>query len=241
MDKVKTTCVYCGTGCQLYLKVKDGKIIDTKPVRDGFNPGLGKLCIKGWNIHEFIHHPDRLKDPMIRKDGSLVKVSWDEAINYIAENFKKIMNENPGNKRVLGCLSSAKCTNEENYVMQKFCRTVFKSNNVDHCARLCHSSTVAGLAAAFGSGAMTNSIDEIADADVIFVTGSNTNEQHPLIGKRILTALSKGAKLIVADPRTIPLSELATDHAGIEINQRPGTDVALMNGMMNVIINENLK
>ena len=240
MEKVKTTCVYCGTGCQIYLKVQDGKIVDTKPVRDGFNPGLGKLCIKGWNVHEFIHHPDRLTEPMIRKNGTLVEVSWDEVINYIAENFKKIMEENPGNKKVLGFLSSAKCTNEENYVMQKFARTVFKTNNVDHCARLCHSSTVAGLAAAFGSGAMTNSIDEIADADVIFITGSNTNEQHPLIGKRILTALSKGAKLVVADPRTIPLSELATDHDGIEINQRPGTDVALMNGMMNVIINENL-
>ena len=110
MEKVKTTCVYCGTGCQVYLKVQDGKIVDTKPVRDGFNPGLGKLCIKGWNVHEFIHHPDRLTEPMIRKNGTLVEVSWDEAINYIAENFKKIMEENPGNKRVLGCLSSAKCT-----------------------------------------------------------------------------------------------------------------------------------
>ena len=119
------------------------------------------------------------------------------------------MDENPGNNRVLACLSSAKCSNEENYAMQKFSRTVFKTNSVDHCARLCHSSTVAGLAAAFGSGAMTNSIDEIADADVIYITGSNTNEQHPLIGKRILTALHKGAKLVVADPRTIPLSELA--------------------------------
>ncbi|MBN1802074.1 MAG: formate dehydrogenase subunit alpha [Candidatus Lokiarchaeota archaeon] len=240
MEKVKTTCVYCGTGCQVYLKVKDGKIIDTKPVRDGFNPGLGKLCIKGWNLHEFIHHPDRLTEPMIRKNGVLEKVSWDEAINYIADKFKQIMKENPGDKRVIGCLSSAKCTNEENYVLQKFTRAVLKTNNVDHCARLCHASTVAGLAAAFGSGAMTNSIDEIADADVIYITGSNTNEQHPLIGKRILEALHKGAKLIVADPRTIPLSELATDHDGIQMNQRPGTDVALMNGMMNVIINENL-
>ncbi len=238
--KVKTTCVYCGTGCQLYLKVKDGKVIDTKPVRDAFNIGEGKLCIKGWNVHEFIHHQDRLTDPMIRKNGKLEKVSWDEAIKYVADNFTRILKENPGNKRVLGCFSSAKCTNEENYAMQKFCRTVFKSNDIDHCARLCHASTVAGLAASFGSGAMTNSIDEIADADVIFIIGSNTNEQHPLIGRRILMALHKGAKLVVADPRTIPLSELAVDHDGIAMNHRPGTDVALMTGMMNVIINENL-
>lgn len=240
MKKIKTTCVYCGTGCQVYLKVKDGKIVDTKPVRDGFNPGHGKLCIKGWNLHEFIHHPDRLTTPMIRKNGRLEKVSWEEAINYIASKFKEIMDSNPSNHRVIGCLSSAKCTNEENYVMQKFVRAVLKTNNVDHCARLCHASTVAGLGAAFGSGAMTNSIDEIADSDVIYITGSNTNEQHPLIGARILEALHKGAKLVVADPRTIPLCELATDHGGIELNQRPGTDVALMNGMMNVIIRENL-
>jgi len=234
--------VYCGTGCQLYLFVNDeGKVVDTRPVMPPeFSPGGGKLCIKGWNVHEFIQHPDRLTDPMIRKDGKLEKVSWEEAIKYVADNFKKIMAENPGNNRVLGCFSSAKCTNEENYAMQKFCRAVLKSNNVDHCARLCHASTVAGLASTFGSGAMTNSIDEIADAEVILITGSNTNEQHPLIGRRILEALHKGGKLIVVDPRTIPLSELAEEHGGIVMHQRPGTDVAWMNAVMNVIINENL-
>nr|MDO8083974.1 formate dehydrogenase subunit alpha [Candidatus Sigynarchaeum springense] len=242
MKRVKTTCVYCGTGCQLYLFVNDeGKVVDTRPVMPPeFSPGGGKLCIKGWNVHEFIQHPDRLTDPMIRKDGKLEKVSWEEAIKYVADNFKKIMAENPGNNRVLGCFSSAKCTNEENYAMQKFCRAVLKSNNVDHCARLCHASTVAGLASTFGSGAMTNSIDEIADAEVILITGSNTNEQHPLIGRRILEALHKGGKLIVVDPRTIPLSELAEEHGGIVMHQRPGTDVAWMNAVMNVIINENL-
>ena len=242
MEKVKTTCVYCGTGCQLWLKTKDGKVVDTKPVMPPeFNPGKGKLCIKGWNVHEFINHPDRLTDPLIKnKQGSWKKVSWDEAIDFIASHFKGIMNENPGNKRMMGCLSSAKCTNEENYVMQKFARAVLKTNNIDHCARLCHSSTVVGLGAAFGSGAMTNSIDEIVDAKVIFIIGSNTNEQHPLIGARILEALKKGAKLIVADPRTIPLSELAEDNNGIALNHLPGTDVALLNGIMNVIISEKL-
>ncbi len=245
MRKVKTTCVYCGTGCQLWLKVDDnGKVVDTKPVMPPeFNPGGGKLCIKGWNIHEFIHHPDRLTDPMIRKGGKggeLVKVSWDEAIKYVADNFKKIMADNPGNKRILGCFSSAKCTNEENYAMQKFCRAVFKSNNVDHCARLCHSSTVAGLAASFGSGAMTNSIDEIGNAEVVLITGTNTTEQHPLIGRRILESLHKGGKLIVVDPRTIPLAELAEEHGGLVMNQRPGTDVAWMNALMHILIKEDL-
>ncbi len=242
MNKTKTTCVYCGTGCQLWLKSINGKVVDTKPVMPpAFNPGRGKLCIKGWNVHEFINHPDRLTDPMIKNsNGQWEKVSWEKAIDYISDKLKKIIIESKGNKKAIGCLSSAKCTNEENYVMQKFTRAVLKTNNVDHCARLCHSSTVVGLGASFGSGAMTNSIDEIVDAQVIFVIGSNTNEQHPLIGTRILEALKKGAKLIVADPRTIPLSELAEDNNGIAMNHHPGTDVALLNGIMNVIIQENL-
>jgi len=206
-----------------------------------FNPGRGKLCIKGWNVHEFINHPDRLTEPMIKNnEGHLEVVNWDTAIEFIADKFKKIKEENNGNKKIIGFLSSAKCTNEENYVMQKFARAVLKTNNVDHCARLCHSSTVVGLGASFGSGAMTNSIDEIVDAEVIFVIGSNTNEQHPLIGARILEALKKGAKLIVADPRVIPLAELAEDNSGIVMNHHPGTDVALLNGIMNVIIQEKL-
>lgn len=242
MEKVKTTCVYCGTGCQLWLKTRDGKVVDTKPVMPPeFSPGKGKLCIKGWHVHEFINHPDRLTDPLIKNEnGKWEKVSWDDALNYITEHFKQVMSENPDNRRIIGCFSSAKCTNEENYVMQKFARAVLKTNNVDHCARLCHSSTVVGLGASFGSGAMTNSIDEIPDAEIIFIIGSNTNEQHPLIGTRVLEALKKGAKLIVADPRTIPLSELAEDNGGIALQHRPGTDVALLNGIMNVIINEKL-
>lgn len=241
MERVKTTCVYCGTGCQIWLKVKDGKVFGAVPVMPpAFNPGHGKLCIKGWAVHEFINSPERLMDPLIKKNGKFEKVSWDEAIKYIADKFTQIMKENPGDHRALACLSSAKCTNEENFVMQKFARSVFKTNSVDHCARLCHSSTVVGLASTFGSGAMTNSIDEIQDADVIYITGSNTNEQHPLIGRQILIALDKGATLIVADPRIIPLSELAEEHEGIAMTQRPGTDVALINGMMKVIIDNDL-
>jgi formate dehydrogenase alpha subunit len=135
-------------------------------------------------------------------------------------------------------LSSAKCTNEENYLLMKFSRAVLGTNNVDHCARLCHSATVAGLAQAFGSGAMTNSIEEIANTSVIYLTGSNTTENHPIIALEIKKAVIKnGAKLIVADPREIELVKYAT----LWLRQRPGTDVALFNGLMNVIINEGLE
>ncbi|MDD5082561.1 MAG: formate dehydrogenase subunit alpha, partial [Dehalococcoidales bacterium] len=133
-------------------------------------------------------------------------------------------------------LSSAKCTNEENYLLQKFARAVIGTNNIDHCARLCHASTVVGLSQSFGSGAMTNSIGEVGNAEVIFVIGSNTTEQHPLIGDQIMKAVNKGAKLIVCDPRQIQLTKFAT----LYLSQRPGTDVALLNGMMNVIIAEDL-
>jgi formate dehydrogenase alpha subunit len=133
-------------------------------------------------------------------------------------------------------ISSAKSTNEENYLMMKFARAVIGTNNIDHCARLCHSSTVGGLAAAFGSGAMTNSINEIVNARVLFVIGSNTTEQHPMIAMHMLDAVDKGAILIVADPRRTQIAEFAHIH----LRHRPGTDVALLNGIMNVIIKEGL-
>lgn len=235
VKRVKTVCPYCGTGCTFYLKVHDGKITKTIPYKGG--AGQGKLCIKGHSAHEFIHSDKRLTKPMIRdrKEGPLREASWDEALDLVVKKLKEISNEYGSN--ALGFLSSAKCTNEANYVMQKLARAVWKTNNVDHCARLCHASTVAGLVASFGSGAMTNSIDELEHSDVIFITGSNTTEQHPLIGNRILRNIrQKGGKLIVADPRLIDLAKLAD----VFIQQRPGTDVAMLNGMMNIIINENL-
>ncbi len=133
-------------------------------------------------------------------------------------------------------LGSAKCTNEDNFVLMKFARAVIGTNNVDHCARLCHSSTVGGLAAAFGSGAMTNSIDEIKDARVIFVIGSNTTEQHPMIGMHMLEAKDRGAIIIVADPRRTQIAQFSHLH----MRHKSGTDVALLNAMMNVIITEGL-
>ncbi len=234
MEKVITTCPYCGSGCSYFLCVEDGKVIGVAPNR--VHPiSKGRLCVKGWNAHEFVHHPGRLTKPLIRKGGNLVEASWDEALDMVANRLKGIKEKSGSDS--IGVLSSAKCTNEENFVMMKFARAVIGTNNVDHCARLCHASTVAGLARAFGSGAMTNSIDELEHADVILVTGSNTIEQHPLIAVRILKAVrDHGAKLILVDPRSIQLSKFAVIHA----KHKPGTDVAWINGVMNVIINEGL-
>ena len=233
-SKTETICVYCGCGCGLVLGANDGKVVRITPSRT--NPvAKGNLCVKGRFLYDFIDHPDRLKTPLIKENGRFRQTGWDEALDLVARKFGELKKKY-GSDALAG-LSSAKCTNEENFVFQKFVRAVFGTNNVDHCARLCHSSTVAGLARAFGSGAMTNSIDELLDSDCILITGSNTSEAHPIIALRIKDAVTKnGAKLIVCDPRKIDLTRIANLHLG----QKPGTDVALFNGMMNVIIEEGL-
>ena len=233
--KVKTTCNYCGCGCNFDFNIKEGKVVKVTSNSESVVNGIN-LCVKGRFGYDYIHRNDRLTSPLIRKNGKLEKASWGEAYQLISDKFNEIKKEN-GNDS-LAVLSSAKCTNEENYLLMKFSRAVLGTNNVDHCARLCHSATVAGLAQAFGSGAMTNSIKEIADASAIYLTGSNTTENHPIIALEIKKAVTKnGAKLIVADPREIELVKYAT----LWLRQRPGTDVALFNGLMNVIISEGLE
>jgi formate dehydrogenase alpha subunit len=224
---VLTVCPYCGCGCNFYLQVLDGELVGILPCKSHL-VSQGKLCIKGWNASDFIVSKDRLTKPLMKKNGKFVEISWDEALKVVTEKLKQYSPD------AVAVLSSAKCTNEENYLMMKFARAVLKTNSVDHCARLCHASTVVGLGKTFGSGAMTNSIGELEDADCIFVIGSNTTEQHPLIARYIMRAREKGTKLIVADPRLIPLTQFADYH----LRQRPGTDVALLNGFMNVILKE---
>ena len=227
---VPTTCPYCGTGCGLNLVVKDKKVVGVAPWHR--NPvNEGKLCPKGNYAYEFINSPDRLTTPLIKKDGKFVEAGWDEAYNLIVSKFKSYKPEE------MACLASARVSNEENYLMQKFARAVLKTPHIDHCARLCHSSTVAGLAAVFGSGAMTNSIIDIGESKCVFVIGSNTLEQHPLIGRRIMIAKKNGAKVIVADPRLTPTAKLAD----LYLPFYSGTDVALMNGMMQHIIKNGLE
>ena len=232
--KVKTTCNYCGVGCNFDFNIKDGKVVKVTSNPESVVNGIN-LCVKGRFGYDYIHHKDRLTAPLIRKNRKLKKASWEEAYQLISSKFTQIKKES-GNDS-LAVLSSAKCTNEENYLLMKFSRAVLGTNNVDHCARLCHSATVAGLAQAFGSGAMTNSIKEIANASVICLIGSNTTENHPVIGN-LLKRIAKynGVKLIVVDPREIELTKYAT----IWLRQKSGTDVAWINGLMNVIINEGL-
>jgi len=229
-DNVPTVCPYCGAGCRLYLQILDQEIIGVLPVKS-HAVSQGKLCIKGWNAQEFVPHKDRLLKPLIKRNGRFEEASWDEALEIVAKRLKDYPPE------AVAVLSSAKCTNEENFLMQKFARVVLGTNNVDHCARLCHASTVVGLVKSFGSGAMTNSIPELENSKCILVIGSNTAEQHPLVARYIMRAKEKGATLIVADPRKITLTHFADFH----LPQRPGTDVALLNGLMNVIISEGLE
>ncbi|PIP16238.1 MAG: formate dehydrogenase subunit alpha [bacterium (Candidatus Ratteibacteria) CG23_combo_of_CG06-09_8_20_14_all_48_7] len=234
MRRVLTTCIYCGCGCGLYL-LSDGKRLTGSYPSRNHPVSKGALCVKGWNCYEFSNDLNRLTTPLIKKNGKFLSVTWGEALALIGEKFKRYQTKCGPDS--LAFLSSAKATNEENYLMMKLARGVFRTNNVDHCARLCHASTVAGLAATFGSGAMTNSINEFEDAEVILVTGSDTTSQHPLIGSRIIQAVNdRKAKLILVDPRAIELTKYAVIHAQPKI----GTDVAWINGLINVIIAEGL-
>ena len=230
--RVRTVCSYCGVGCQLDLLVAGGRVVGALPADGPSN--RGRLCVKGRFAHSFIGHPDRLTSPLVRRDGRLVEATWDEALDLVAGRFRAAL-DRLGPHGVAG-LASARCTNEENYLFQKLFRAVAGTNQVDHCARLCHASTVAGLAATLGSGAMTNSIDEIDVQDAIFVTGSNTTETHPVIGTRIKRAARRGARLIVADPRRIELAE----EAEVFLPLKPGTNVALYNALACAILEEGL-
>ncbi|MBN1323978.1 MAG: formate dehydrogenase subunit alpha [Methanotrichaceae archaeon] len=228
-ETTTTVCPFCGVGCQIDVGVNDGRIVRTRG-RRGDTPNNGQLCVKGRFGLEFAESPERLKTPLIRRNGALVPGTWEEALSLIAEKLSGYRGDR------FAMLSSAKCTNEENYLAQKFCRLTMNSPHIDHCARLCHASTVAALATAFGSGAMTNSIEELSDAGCILVIGSNTSEQHPVIALKIKEAKRKGAKIIVANPRWIDLCKIAD----VWLRQRPGTDVALIHALCRVILDEGL-
>jgi len=232
--RTRTTCPYCGVGCQIDLNVNKNSIVRvTSPV--GVVPNDGNLCVKGRFAMDFVASDKRLTTPLIKRNGELAEATWDEAVELVVGRLSEIKAAHGANS--IGGLSSAKCTNEDNYVFQKLIRAAIGTNNVDHCARLCHASTVAGLARAFGSGAMTNSIDEFRGAGCIFIIGSNTTEAHPVIGLEVKKAVvENGAKLVVADPREIDIVRFAAMYMA----QKPGTDVALINAMMQVIIAEGL-
>ncbi len=225
LSEVTTICPYCGTGCSLNLVVRDGRVIGTSPYfRSPVNGG--RLCPKGTYCHQFIHHAERLKKPLIRKGDIFYETDWDVAFEYMVSRLGKHLPEE------MAVLTSARCSNEDNYIAMKFARGVLKTRHVDHCARLCHSSTMAGLLHAFGNGSMTNSIPDIGAADCILCLGSNTFEQHPLVGRQIIRARQRGATLIYADPRYTPTAI----QADIFLQYYSGSDVLILNAIMGEII-----
>ncbi|MBY5991493.1 formate dehydrogenase subunit alpha [Ferrimonas balearica] len=229
--KVNTVCTYCGVGCGITLHVDEAKNavvkvtgVEGSPVNDGM------LCVKGRFGFDFIGSDERLTQPLVRRDGQLQPASWEEAIALVAERLGAIKATHGAD--ALGGFSSAKTTNEDNYLFQKFVRVVLGTNNVDHCARLCHATTVTGLEPAVGSGAMTNDIPSIAQSDLILVIGSDTSNAHPIIASHLKQAVKQGARLVVIDPRKIDLAF----HANLYLSQRPGTDVMLLNAVMQQIL-----
>ncbi|MBI4217145.1 MAG: formate dehydrogenase subunit alpha [Chloroflexi bacterium] len=229
--QVVTTCPYCGVGCQLRLFIKDDKIQRVKGEPNA-PANMGRLCVKGKFGLDFIQSPERLTTPLIKKDGQFVAATWEEALSLIAQKLAPYKGIDQ-----FAAISSAKCTNEENYLMMKFARAVMGTNNVDHCARLCHSSSVTGLGAVFGSAAMTNTNQGMLQSACFLVIGSNTTATHPVIGMKVRQAVKGGAKLIVADPREIPLCR----DASIWLRQRPGSDVALLTGLARAIVDQGLE
>lgn len=229
---VKTTCGYCGVGCQINFEVKDNVIVESHPIL--VKPNVGLLCVKGKFGFSYVNHPDRLTHPLIKENGVFRKATWDEALSLIAKKLEETKNRYGG--EAIGAFSSGKCTNEENYLFQKFFRGVMKTNNIDHCSRLCHSSSSAALGKTLGYGAMSNSVHEGFESKVVLISGENLRETHPVLGAKVKHSVQNGAKLIVIDIRDIDLSEIAD----IFLKINPGTDIALINAMVNVIISENL-
>jgi formate dehydrogenase alpha subunit len=243
--KVRTTCPYCGVGCQIELNIKDERIISVG-APESAAPNFGRLCAKGRYGTDFTHHSSRLKSPLIRKDidkdvrvpvglEGFREASWDEALDLAAARLAETYKKSGGD--AFGAFCCAKASNEDNYIFQKFVRSTLKTNNIDHCARLCHAASVAGLQKALGSSAMSNSIAEMKDLEVFIVTGSNTTETHPVISTFLREAVVKnGAKLIVIDPRKTEMTNFAVLH----LQHKPGTDVALFQAMAYVILDEKL-
>ncbi len=242
MREIKTICPYCGVGCGLILQAEEGKLIGLRPDKD--HPvSKGTLCPKGATAHEFVQHPDRLKSPLLRKGGRLVEVSWDEAYDYLVQEFRRLQQTYGPDS--LALISSTRSTVEENYLAQKFARAVLGTNNIDQCQRICHSATVTGLSMVMGTGAMSNSISEFFEPGpkVLMIIGSNTTGSHPIIWSVWMKpALRNGTKLIVIDPRKTDVIKEA-ERIGVPVLHlalRPGSEVALFNAMAYHIISNHL-
>lgn len=229
-----TTCGYCGVGCSLEVHVRDEQIAAVTPVH-GAPVNRGHACAKGRFAHAFARSRDRLTTPLVRRDGRnspLQPASWEEAITTVATRLADIRTRHGPDS--IGVISSARATNEENYLAQKFARVVIGSNSIDNCSRLCHAPSATGLTASFGLAGGTNSLDDLDHADCILVVGANPTEAHPVVGARLKQLVLRGARLVVVDPRRTDLAELADVH----VQARAGSNVAVFNGIARVLLDE---
>ncbi|HBA92928.1 MAG TPA: formate dehydrogenase subunit alpha, partial [Anaerolineaceae bacterium] len=244
---VSTTCPYCGVGCNLQLHIQDDFIYRvTSPFDSVVNHG--NLCVKGRFGYDYIYNKQRVTTPLIRKTRQVAgsrtqafdrsewrEASWDEALDYAADRLVEIYRRDGSKAMAVYCC--AKATNEDNYLLQKMYRALFRSNNVDHCTRLCHAASVVALQMAVGSAAMSNTAAEVVESDVFMLTGSNVSENHPIIALQMKKAVQKhGAKLIVVDPRRIEM----VNYAALYLPIKPGSDVPVFSAMAHVILKENL-
>ncbi|WP_319545201.1 formate dehydrogenase subunit alpha [Ruegeria conchae] len=245
-SETESVCPFCGVGCKVSLKVKDGKVKYVEGINGPANEG--RLCVKGRFGFDYIHHPHRLTTPLIRREDAPEKglnvdpgnlsthfreATWEEAMDLAATKLKALRDEDP---RSVAGFGSAKCTNEEAYLFQKFIRQGFRHNNVDHCTRLCHASSVAALIENVGSGAVTATFNEIENADVAIIIGANPIENHPVAATYFKQFTKRGGKLIVMDPRGVGMRKFADEM----LQFRPGADVSMLNAIMNVIVEEEL-
>jgi len=229
---VRTICSYCGVGCNLEVAVKNDEVLSIRAPQDAVN--AGHTCLKGRYAFKFYNHEDRLTSPLIRKNGELTPCSWDEALDFIKDKFESIKEEH-GPDAIAG-ISSARCTNEENYMFQKMIRQLVGTNNIDCCARVCHSPTAWGMQQSFGTGAGTNSAADIPLADLMIVIGANPTAAHPVTGAKIKQQAMSGATLIVIDPVRTELARMADHH----LQLKPGTNVAVLNMIQYYIVEAGL-
>ena len=255
VKEVDSVCPFCGVGCQITYQVRadasapQGERIVAVQGKDG-PANAERLCVKGRFGFDYVHHPDRLLRPLIRRDGVAKdpqhllnppdwrsvfrEATWDEALALAAGGFKA-QRERHGPHSLAG-FGSAKGSNEEAYLFQKLVRTAFGTHNVDHCTRLCHASSVAALLEGVGSGAVSNPVADVAEADLILVIGANPSSNHPVAASWIKNAVQRGARLVLADPRRTDLAR----HAWRSLQFTPGSDVALVNALLHVVFDENL-
>jgi len=231
-ELINTICPFCGVGCGICLKHDEqGQLLSVEP-QQTHPVSKGKLCEKGWSTAYAIGGDDRITQPLKRTHNQFIPISWEEALTTISSELKLILDES--GPQAVGVISSARATNEDNYAAQKFARAVLKTNNVDHCARICHSPTVAGLKQSLGSGAMTNSAKDIFNTDLIMVFGANPTENHSILGGQIMQVQQQGCELIVVDPLVTRLAKLTPMHLQLKL----GSNIALINAMLQVIIAE---